>query len=128
MTDDNNTEENKKLSPKEYARQQRRKAYLAAKEKRKTDPVHLALKEKQKQQRREIYQKQKAYIASKKKDTKQTASKIVPRKDSFKEDISSADEGLAVPKVVELSDAPTKQEKLDLLRSKLRLIDGGKDK
>lgn len=55
-----------KLTPKEHAKLQRRKAYLAAKEKRKSDPRHIALQEKLKQQRRDAYQKQKAYLADKK--------------------------------------------------------------
>ena len=60
MTDEIETKPAERLTPKEYAKQQRRKAYELAKERRKSDPRHAAMKEKLKQQRREAYQKAKA--------------------------------------------------------------------
>jgi hypothetical protein len=51
---DSSTDE-AKLSRKEAARQQRRAAYLRAKERRATDPRQLALKEAMKQRQREAY-------------------------------------------------------------------------
>jgi len=55
--DDQPTE---KLSRKEWARQQRRAAYLRAKEYRATDPKQLAFKEAMKERRREANEQAKA--------------------------------------------------------------------
>lgn len=60
MADDieqNTNKEQDRLSPKEFARELRRKAYRRAKELQKTDPRFLAIKEKQRQARREAYQR-----------------------------------------------------------------------
>jgi hypothetical protein len=47
------------LSRKEFARQLRRQAYQKAKERRASDPKHIAMKEVAKQRRREAYQQAK---------------------------------------------------------------------
>jgi hypothetical protein len=65
--------EQERLTPKEYAKFMRRKAYLAAKERQKTDPTFIAMKEKAKEQRKEAYQKQKAYRKTKDAEAKQKA-------------------------------------------------------
>ena len=52
-------ESSKCLSKKEFAKKLRHEAYLRAKEYRKTDPRHIAMMEKLKQQRRDAYQKAK---------------------------------------------------------------------
>lgn len=49
-----------RLSRKEWARQQRRAAYLRAKEHRATDPKQLAFKEAMKERRREVNEMAKA--------------------------------------------------------------------
>lgn len=65
-----NDDEVKRLSPKEFAKLQRRKAYLRAKEQQKADPKFAALKERARQRRREVYQKHKEQIKAKKKQQK----------------------------------------------------------
>jgi hypothetical protein len=52
-------EESRVLSPKEYGRLLRKRAYERAKARRATDPKFIAAKEAMKQRRRELYQKEK---------------------------------------------------------------------
>ena len=63
MIDDSKSTDNheppKRLSQKEFAKKIRRETYLRAKEYRKTDPHHIAMMEKLKQQQRDAYQKAK---------------------------------------------------------------------
>jgi len=77
----------KRLSRKELARQLRHEAYLRAKEYRRTDPRQIALRDQQKEQRREEYQKtkerNKEYRDNIKKaeKEKETKTRIVKRED-----------------------------------------------
>jgi len=75
-TEDNDAAE-ERLSPKEYAKKQRRKAYELAKERQKTDPRYIAMKEKLKQQRRDAYQKSKEWTKTLKAKRKLSASEKV---------------------------------------------------
>ena len=72
MTDEPKAE---KVSRKERARQQRREAYLRAKDHRDKDPKFLAMKEAAKQHRHEVYQaakeRRKTATAGQKRERKQ---------------------------------------------------------
>ena len=75
MSESNKTgESDKKLSAKEFAKQQRKRAYAAAKERRKNDPRLIAMKERLKVQRREQYQKMKIRAKDAKVARKKTAN------------------------------------------------------
>ena len=60
---------------KEALKAQRRQTYLAAKERRKSDPAYLAFKEKQRERRRAAYQKQKELKAAHLKAAKQAKAR-----------------------------------------------------
>ena len=78
MDDDHDSgepEETERLSPKEFAKLQRRQAYQKAKEYQKTNEKFIAMKERAKERRREAYQRQKEYIKSKKASQKSVEEK-----------------------------------------------------
>lgn len=54
---ESDSDSDKHLSKKEFAKQFRHEAYLRAKEYRRTDPRQIVMKENQKEQRKEAYQK-----------------------------------------------------------------------
>ena len=79
------TDAQKPLSQKERIRLQRRKGYDQAKEQRKTDPRFIALKAKQKQQRRNVYQKAKECAKAKKGEREKGISERAIQLDSARD-------------------------------------------
>lgn len=100
-------EQEKKLSYAELAKKRRKEAYRAAKEKQKTDPKYLAMKEQMREKRRAEYQRQKAYIKSQKEKQDAPKSEFTVPKDPS-------------------ANVSGNSTSIDSLRSKLRIIQGGK--
>jgi len=115
--DQKNSQEIRRLSRQEAAREYRKQAYKKAKERRKTDPKFLAQKERAKEMRKAAYQAAKSRNQSFAKKKKEI-SKIEKQK-AIDEKIKARDKELfeALEKIA--ADKPNLRAHLTLVRSSL---------